>query len=75
MINGTNQIVEHVFVGIPRSHGYYHKLTNHAQVNMSYQKLSKVNNHAQVNMCIEIFWGDSILSDGMLTSSDGKWKM
>jgi hypothetical protein len=27
MINVTNLFVEHVFVGIPRSHGYYHKLT------------------------------------------------
>jgi hypothetical protein len=49
MINGTNQIVEHVFVGILRSHRYYHKLTYRDQVNMSYHKLTY---HMQVNMCI-----------------------
>jgi hypothetical protein len=43
MINEANQIVEHVFVSIPRPHGYYRKSTYHDQVNMSYLKLSKVN--------------------------------
>jgi hypothetical protein len=38
--NGTNHFVEHVFVGIYRSHGCYHMLTYHAQVNMSYHKLT-----------------------------------
>jgi hypothetical protein len=28
--NETNHFVEHVFVGISRSHGCYHKLTYHA---------------------------------------------
>jgi hypothetical protein len=32
--NGTNHFVEHVFVGISRSHGCYHMLTYHAQVNI-----------------------------------------
>jgi hypothetical protein len=49
MINATNQIVKHVFVGIPRSHGCYHKLSYHDQVHMSYHKLTY---HMQVNMCI-----------------------
>jgi hypothetical protein len=26
MVNGTSHIVGRIFVGIPRSHGYYHKL-------------------------------------------------
>jgi hypothetical protein len=38
--NGTNHFVEHVFVGISRSHGCYHMLTYHDQVNMSYHKLT-----------------------------------
>jgi hypothetical protein len=29
-----NHIVYHVFVGIPRSHGCYHMLKYHAQVNI-----------------------------------------
>jgi hypothetical protein len=32
--DGTNHIVYHVFVGIPWSHGCYHMLTYHAQVNI-----------------------------------------
>jgi hypothetical protein len=49
MIDETNQIVEHILVGILRSHRCYHKLTYHDQVNMSYHKLT---NHTQDNMCI-----------------------
>jgi hypothetical protein len=48
--NGTNHFVEHVFVGISRSHGCYHKLTYHAQSNMSYQKLTY---HGHVRLLIE----------------------
>jgi hypothetical protein len=47
--NGTNHFIEHVFVGISRSHGCYHKLTYHAQANMSYHKLT---NHGHVRLII-----------------------
>jgi hypothetical protein len=47
--NGTNHFVEHVFVGISRSHGCYHKLTYHAQANMSYHKLT---NHGHVRLLV-----------------------
>jgi hypothetical protein len=45
--NGTNHLVEHVFVGISRSHGCYHKLTYHAQANMPYHKLT-YNGHVRL---------------------------
>jgi hypothetical protein len=49
MINGTNHIVQLVFVGIPRSHGCYHMLTYHAQANMSHHKLTY---HGHVRLLI-----------------------
>jgi hypothetical protein len=48
MINGANHIIEHVFVGISRSHGYYHKLTYHAKLTCH----AKLTYHGQVNICI-----------------------
>jgi hypothetical protein len=47
--NETNHFVEHVFVGISRSHGCYHKLAYHAQANMSYHKLTY---HGHVRLLI-----------------------
>jgi hypothetical protein len=54
VINGSNHIVEHVFVSISRSHVYYHKLTYHTKL-------------SEVNIYFEALSDDMLsLSDGML---------